>query len=251
MDTPAIDFHSLETPQDRRTAIDHILAVLGPRPYYGQEALEFVFEKIGADSELIAVTQILRSLEHVCKTVWKDDLYQGEPYADAVRDLNAIAGDLINILHVSDGYCAAKDGDDFELKIETDQGEFVTELNRGRGLHFGFLRPFFAAFAKTGAAGSFYGVQCDYLEDGVAFLYLNPDEHERVIQSDLFNLYDLNERAILDCINVFWRPIEKTRLDDQAPNFQQETASAASEDEASQPSGPHETKTIWQRLFGR
>lgn len=212
MEKPDINFFQLETDSDRKIVLEYFVSLFDKRPYFGQEPLKFAYERIWQDSENCDLLGIFRSLETIGKIVWEDDLHQGTPYADAIRDLNRIAGEPLQIVEIEDGYAQSEPGADFDVAITTNRGVFRGRLNHGSGLHFGFLRPFFEAFDNAGVMGEFVGVQFDDLESGVAIIFANPEEHARLEAAELFNLYDLDERVISECVRAYWRPYKAPQL---------------------------------------
>lgn len=205
-------FQNLETNADREETAKIILSCFIDRPFYSQESLETIIERIAENDDIFTSDGILRELKHLCLPVWQDDLCDGYAYNEMVRHLNEIGKNPIPIIEVKDGFHASEPGNDFILEIDAKGKKYQRTLRHGRTVDFNFLHAFNEAFLDSNSTGRYYVVASDIMDEGQTYVYLEPEEHAKITEKGVLSLCDFNEEYINSVEDVFFRPYKQPQI---------------------------------------
>lgn len=212
MNSDHINFNWLKSREERKVAAETILSWFDDRVIIIQESQETIIERVMEDEDLLSAEAILREFKHLCVSVWRDDLTNGEPYNDIILQMNEIGNNPIVISEIKDGYPNSEPGSDFNLELTTKSTTHKATLNHGSWLDYNFLKVFLAALKASSTNGNYYAVSSDTMDEGKAFIYLSPEEHSEVLRTGIIDLNELDENYICSCAKAFYQPFKKPEI---------------------------------------
>ena len=198
-----INYHWLKTEEEKRFVLDYILSVFQNRKPTGLESVETMAEKVLEDEDVNSAEKILRGLPHICTTIWKDDIYESETYAIALRSMLEIAPDICATIDIDDGSADTVKGDEFDVSVLSGGHEHRVTLLHQRFLDYGFLKLILQLLETENGKGKYYSVNCESVEDGFVFVYLEAEEYSELVSFEMFDLYELNAYEVEQIASIY------------------------------------------------
>lgn len=167
-------------------------------------------ERAMDDEDLNSADGVLREFPHICASVWRDDLYDSETYTRAIQKMLDIAPDAFSVSDIRDDSADTIRGEHFDVSLKSRGVEYSVTLQHQRWLDFDFLKLLLQVNEAHQANGKYYRVSSETMDEGYAFLYLQPDRYADLIEAGIVELYELAANQIEEIAGVH-REVEKPK----------------------------------------